>query len=86
MKSGKPGKNTSKPEVTNISPHGFWLLLDGKELFLSFEHFPWFRTATIDQIGEIETLHGNHLHWPLLDVDLSVNIIENPQNYKLVSK
>ncbi len=86
MKSRKPGKNTLKPEVTNISPHGFWLLLDGRELFLPFEHFPWFRNATVDQIAEIETQDGNHFHWPSLDVDLSVKIIENPQNYKLVSK
>jgi hypothetical protein len=35
-----PGTSTSAVEVTNISKHGFWLLLDGHELFLSFDHFP----------------------------------------------
>jgi hypothetical protein len=86
MKSAQPGKNISRPEVTNVSAHGFWLLVEDKELFLPFEHFPWFKDATIRQIAEIETFDGNHLHWPLLDVDLSLKIIENPQDYKLVSK
>jgi hypothetical protein len=40
-----PGTATSDTEVTNISKHGFWLLLDGRELFLPFEEFPWFKRA-----------------------------------------
>lgn len=86
MRSIRPGKSISKPEVTNISAHGFWLLADGRELFLSFERFGWFRDATVKQITEIETYDGNHLYWPALDVDLSIKIIENPENYRLVSK
>jgi hypothetical protein len=31
----RDGTNTSTAEVTNISKHGFWLALDGRELFLS---------------------------------------------------
>jgi hypothetical protein len=38
-----PGTSTSTLEVTNISKHGFWLLLDRRELFLPFEDFPWFK-------------------------------------------
>jgi hypothetical protein len=37
-----PGPATSEAEVTNISAHGFWLLVDGRELFLPFDEFPWF--------------------------------------------
>jgi hypothetical protein len=40
-----PGTSTSTLEVTNVSKHGFWLLLDGRELFLPFEDFPWFKRA-----------------------------------------
>ena len=85
MKSLKRGKNISKPEITNISEHGFWIFMSGKEYFLDFEHFPWFRTANINQIINVELWHGKHLHWPGLDVDLSLDIIENPSKYKLVS-
>ena len=41
-----PGTATSQAEVTNISPHGFWLLIDERELFLPFEGYPWFRRAS----------------------------------------
>jgi len=85
MKLSKHGKNTSKIEVGNISAHGFWLLLDGKEYFLPFEYFPWFKTATIKQICNIQLSHQTHLYWPDLDIDLSVNIITDPQKYKLVA-
>ena len=75
-----------KPEITNISEHGFWMFFDGKEYFLPFENFPWFKNATVRQISDIQLLHGTHLYWPSLDVDLSFNIIENPDKYRLMAK
>jgi hypothetical protein len=85
VKSIKRGKNTSKAEVVNISEHGFWILIQGGEYFLPFEQFPWFKQATIEQISSIKLLHGCHLYWPKLDVDLSLNIIEHPEKYKLLA-
>ena len=81
-----PGAATSQAEVTNISQHGFWLLLDGRELFLSFDHFPWFRHATVDAILNLERPAPQHLRWPDLDVDLDVDSIEHPERYPLKSK
>ena len=78
--------NTSKPEITNISEHGFWIFFNDKEYFLAFEQFPWFKNATIQQISDLRLLHGRHLYWPELDVDLSFNIIENPEKYNLIAK
>ncbi len=86
MKLSKHGKNTSSLEVTNISEHGFWLFIDDKEYFLPFKNFPWFKSATIEQICKIDILHETHLHWPDLDVDLSLDIISNPEKYKLIAK
>lgn len=37
-------------EVLNISKHGFWLMIHGREYYLPFEDFPWFRNATIGEI------------------------------------
>jgi hypothetical protein len=73
-------------EVTNISEHGFWILLQGTEYFLPFEKFPWFREAKVAEITTVEVYHENHLYWPKLDVDLSLDIIHDPDKYKLVSK
>jgi hypothetical protein len=72
--------------VTNVSPHGFWLLLGNRELFLSFRDFPWFEQATIGQISKVELPIPNHLYWPELDIDLAVDSIEHPERYPLMSQ
>ena len=86
MTSGAPGKNTSTVEVTHTSQHGFWLLLGDKELFLSFEKFPWFRDAGAQAIHHVEWPQPHHLYWPELDIDLAVETIEHPENFPLVSE
>ena len=85
-KSEMPGTATSEVEVTNISRHGFWVLLDGRELFLPFDEFPWFKRATVEEILEVERPNPEHLRWPKLDIDLSVDSIEHPERYPLKSK
>ncbi len=79
------GTTTSAPEVTHVSRYGLWLLLSDEELFLPFEHFPWFRQATIDQLSQVEWPSPDHLYWPQLDVDLSVESIRNPAAFPLSS-
>jgi len=86
MKSGTPGTNTSAVEVTNISQHGFWLLINDRELFLPFADFPWFAQAPVSSILKVERPHRGHLYWPELDIDLAVESIEQPKKYPLVSK
>lgn len=84
MKSNKHGTNIS-PEITNISSHGFWLFWEGRELFLDFTHFPWFRDAKISEISSVEVLSATHFYWPSLDVDLSLESVINPEKYPLKS-
>jgi hypothetical protein len=85
MKSVARGASTSAVEVTNISTHGFWLLLGAEELYLPFEQFPWFRDATVRQITHVELPSAHHLYWPDLDVDLAVDSIRHPERFPLVS-
>ncbi len=80
------GTPTFMPEVTHISKHGFWLLLDDEELSLPFAQFPWFQKATIEQITAVEQPSKEHLYWPALDVDLAVASIRCPQDFPLVSR
>lgn len=80
------GTRTSIVEVTNVSKHGFWLILEERERFLAFDAFPWFREATIDQLLNVELTGPGHLRWPALDVDLAVDSIDRPGDYPLVSK
>jgi len=84
MKSSTLGTNTSQVEVTNIDRFGFWLLISDKEYFLSYDNFPWFCKATVEQILAVELLHEKHLHWPDLDVDLSLDSLEQPEAFPLI--
>ncbi len=86
MKSETLGISTLEIEVTNISQHGFWLLLADKELFLAFNEFPWFKEAPVSAILNVEWLHPDHLYWPDLDVDLAVESIEHPGRFPLMAR
>ncbi len=80
-----PGAVTLEAEVTNISKHGFWVLLGDEELAVPFAQFPWFERATVGQLADVQRPTANHLYWPQLDVDLSVESIRNPDAFPLVS-
>jgi len=86
VKSEQRGKSTSAIEVGNVTGHGFWLLVDGRELYLPFDQFPWFRQASIEALTRIERPSPHHLYWPILDIDLAVESIEHPERYPLVSR
>ncbi len=86
MSSIPLGTSTSVAEVTNISRHGVWVLIDERELFMPFEDFPWFRNASVASILNLERPQPHHLYWPELDIDLSLDSIENPDKYPLKSK
>ncbi len=79
MRSAQLGKHTSNVEVTNVSKHGFWLLLQDREVFLAFNQFPWFREAPIRKLLNVELPQPHHLYWPDLDIDLAVESIDHPE-------
>lgn len=86
MTSARPGQSTSAVEMTNVSPHGFWLLVEQREYFVRFTDFPWFRDATIAELMRVELPSPHHLYWPDLDVDLAVESLDRPERYPLVSR
>ena len=64
MSSVAPGPSISVAEVTNVSRHGFWLLLGQEELFVPFSDFPWFASAAIGELVNVEWPSPQHLYWP----------------------
>ncbi len=85
MRSEQVGASTSAAEVTNVSPHGFWILLDDNQRFLPFERFPWVAEVSIARLSRAERPFPHHLHWPELDIDRHVESIDDPDSYPLVS-
>ena len=85
MPSETLGANIFRAEVTNVSRHGFWLLLDDEELFLPFAEFPWFKDAPIGKLLNVERPQPHHLYWPDLDVDVAVESIRHPEQFPLIA-
>lgn len=85
MRSSAPGKRTSSVEVQDITPHGVWLLADGREFFLPHEQYPWFKDAKVIEVCNVRLLNGMHLYWPDLDVDLEVDALNRPEDYPLIA-
>ncbi len=84
MKLKKRGTNTSKVEVTQISKNGLWLFVKNSEYFLPYEKFPWFEDATVAKIHDVKLLHGKHLYWKSLDIDLELESLKDPARYSLI--
>jgi hypothetical protein len=86
VKSAKRGTDTSGVELTNVSQHGLWLLIDGRERYLPYDRFPWFRDATVAQLSAMARPTPDHIQWPELDVDLTLESIDSPEKFPLVSR
>jgi predicted RNase H-like HicB family nuclease len=69
--------------VPHISKDGFSLHVNGEDLFLHFSDFPDFHKAPAASIFNVELLHGFHLRWPDLDVDLELDSVRLPDRYPL---
>lgn len=86
MSSEPLGTTTSGVEVTNISTHGVWLLTGNKELFMSYEDFPWFKDVPIGKVLNVEEPTPGHFYWPELDIDVGIETIEHPDRFPLKAK
>ena len=83
MISPPPGAATSRSEVTNITRHGFWLLVDDREYFVPFAAYTVFRTATVEQIYNVRRSGPDQFHWPELDADIELAALETPEAFPL---
>lgn len=85
MKSLKNGKDISV-SIENITSFGVWLFVKGKEYFLKYKDYPYFKDQAIKSIQKIKLLHDYHLYWPDLDVDLEIDNLEHPEKYPLKTR
>ncbi len=70
-------------EITNVESTGFWLLVDDREYFVPFNDHPVFRSATLEQIFNIQRVGPGQYHWPSLDADVELEALEHPERYPL---
>ncbi|MCX6272822.1 MAG: DUF2442 domain-containing protein [Bacteroidetes bacterium] len=86
MTSLSNGTNISEADVTNISSLGLWVMVDDKEYFVPFSHYPAFINASISDIFDIKLLSPNQLFWESLDIDIELDALMNPNLFPLVYK
>ncbi len=86
MSSLARGKSTSAVEITHVSSHGVWVLVHDEELFMSYQDFPWFKDQPLKSILLVQESASGHLYWPEIDVDLTIDIIKNPERFPLKAK
>jgi len=63
-----------------------WLLVRNRELFMSYDDFPWFREQPVKSIVQVEEQSPGHFHWPDIDVDLTMEMIEHPERFPLKAR
>lgn len=75
-----------KPEATNVSQFGIWVIASGSEFFISYSDYPVFEGVSLLSVVKVEAdLEGN-LHWPELDADIELEALKNPEKYPLQYK
>jgi hypothetical protein len=72
------------PCITNISHLGFWMIINEKEYFISFADYPAFHKATVDEIFNYQVISPEQFRWPVLDIDIELDSLENPSLFPLV--
>ena len=83
MRSSRNGKHIWPVSVRALTPKGFWLELDDRQVFVAFRAFPWFSEFTARELAEVRRPAADHLRWPGFDIDLEVPCVENPRRYPL---
>lgn len=86
MSSSAPGNTTSRAEVATIDARGIVVVRHRERLFLSYEEFPWFQHQPESKVRNVQELAPEHLYWPDMDVDLSIESIRHPERFPLKSR
>lgn len=83
--SKEPGVVTSPIQIVRIGSGELDIMLHGTPVTMSLALFPWFDGAPESAIRNVREVRPNHFHWEELDVDLTADMIRNPQRYPEVA-
>jgi hypothetical protein len=81
-----PGASISQIEVTKVDSQRIRLSVEGREYFLPYRGFSWFKESRRADVLNVELYSGGHIYWPALDVGLSTTILQNPNHFPLKLK
>ncbi len=78
-----PNNLLAQAQITSIEQDGFWLLTQEGEFFVSFERYPSFRKANVEQIFKFKS-DDDAFYWPELDIDIELDALKHPERYPLI--
>ncbi|MBP5637994.1 MAG: DUF2442 domain-containing protein [Victivallales bacterium] len=61
-------------------PNGIAVVVNGKEYFLRFSDFPWFEYCSTVELRDVTSDRWG-VYWNSVDIDLSIESIENPERF-----
>jgi len=67
-------------------PEGINVFVCGKEYYLPFKGYPWFRTASVVDVLDVSMFGEDAIRWNALDVDLEIECLEHPERYPIIMK
>jgi len=76
------GINTSESKTCFLGtlPEGIAILVSGREYFLRYTDFPWFEYCNAVELRDM-TADRWGVYWNALDIDLSIDSIEHPEQF-----
>jgi hypothetical protein len=60
--------------------------MEGKEYYVDFANYPWFLDTSMREIYNVEGGFGTGIYWPDLDLDISIEALDNPEKFPLIAK
>ncbi|OQA85426.1 MAG: hypothetical protein BWY31_01948 [Lentisphaerae bacterium ADurb.Bin242] len=76
------GRNKNEyAEVKFISADGMLLDVNGTSYFAAFKNFPYLYDLPVSEAYHVEYLGQGDIRWENADIDLNVEILENPSAY-----
>ena len=79
----KKMNGTPPAGVTMINAHGILLFVGGKEYYLSYDRYTWFRNAKVSDVLDVTIPDEDSLRWDAIDVDLEIDSIIHPERYPI---
>ncbi len=71
-------------EVTIINARGILLYIRGKEYYLSYDRYPWFKDAKVSEVLDVTMPDEDSLRWESMDIDLEIDSIIHPERYPVI--
>ena len=66
-----------------INARGILLYVKGKEYYLPYDRFSWFKDAKVSDVLAVSMPDSESLRWEAMDIDLELDSLVHPERYPI---